>query len=203
MDHARTFLTLGILLTVLLRACARMVPAEPVPETRMPETTWQVPVTEAVIDTAPPEEPVTEPITEAAAATDAVSDPGPPPCTEPESDPEPDPEPEPGLVTETERESETETETAEETVVETLSEEEVVLSWVAYGKDYAVRIGLALSEDCRDCWDTPMRCSRTTRRMEENLRAALDFYRRSGMTAVWIWAEPAPDGGWLLYIGYG
>ncbi len=77
--------------------------------------------------------------------------------------------------------------------------------WLAYAKDYAVRIGLRLDENAADSWDTPIRCSsRTEDVLAAYIRDDLSYYKNEeGCTAVWIWAESVGDGQYELFIGRG
>lgn len=77
--------------------------------------------------------------------------------------------------------------------------------WLAYAKDYAVRIGLRLDENAADSWDTPIRCSSKTEDvLERYIQDDLSYYKdEEGCTAVWIWAESAGDGQYELFIGRG
>lgn len=77
--------------------------------------------------------------------------------------------------------------------------------WLAYAKDYAVRIGLRLDENAADSWDTPIRCSSKTEDvLERYIRDDLSYYKdEEGCTAVWIWAEQVGDGQYELFIGRG
>ena len=77
--------------------------------------------------------------------------------------------------------------------------------WLAYAKDYAVRIGLRLDENAADSWDTPIRCSSKTEDvLERYIQDDLSCYKNEeGCTAVWIWAEQVGDGQYELFIGRG
>ena len=77
--------------------------------------------------------------------------------------------------------------------------------WLAYAKDYAVSIGLALDPAAAGTWDTPIRCSSKTEDvLAAYIRDDLVCYKdQEGCTAVWIWAEQVGDGQYELFIGRG
>lgn len=67
---------------------------------------------------------------------------------------------------------------------------------------YGTSIGLALDSTATACWDNPTTANAQTLYVERDLCDRLDWYKTSGFTAFWVWAEQTGDGSYLVYIGY-
>lgn len=74
--------------------------------------------------------------------------------------------------------------------------------WISYGKSYGTGIGLTLDETATACWDNPIRVGAHSKYLQSDISSTLDWYRSSGFTNFWIWAESQGDGTYLYYIGY-
>ena len=68
--------------------------------------------------------------------------------------------------------------------------------------NYGVGIGLTLDSTATACWDNPTRANAQSLYAERDLCGLLDWYKASGFTAFWVWAEADGNGGYLVYIGY-
>ena len=68
--------------------------------------------------------------------------------------------------------------------------------------NYGVGIGLTLDSTATACWDNPTTVNAQTLYAERDLCSLLDWYKGSGFTAFWVWAEADGNGGYLVYIGY-
>lgn len=77
-----------------------------------------------------------------------------------------------------------------------------ISSSVQTAKDYGVNIGLSLDSTATVCWDDPLTANARIQYLERDLRDRLDWYKVSGFTAFWVWAEQTGDGEYLIYIGY-
>ena len=77
-----------------------------------------------------------------------------------------------------------------------------VSAYVQSAKEYGAGIGLALDNTATACWDDPLTANARSRYLERDLRDRLDWYKVSGFTAFWVWAEQTGDGEYLVYIGY-
>ena len=77
-----------------------------------------------------------------------------------------------------------------------------VSPYVQSAKEYGAGIGLALDSTATACWDDPLTANARSRYLERDLRDRLNWYKVSGFTAFWIWAEQTGDGEYLIYIGY-
>ena len=69
-------------------------------------------------------------------------------------------------------------------------------------KNYGVGIGLALDSTATACWDNPTTVNAQSQYAERDLCGLLDWYKGSGFTAFWVWADADGNGGYLVYIGY-
>lgn len=67
---------------------------------------------------------------------------------------------------------------------------------------YGTGIGLALDSTATACWDNPTTANAQSLYVERDLCDRLDWYKASGFTAFWVWAEQTGDGSYLVYIGY-
>lgn len=74
--------------------------------------------------------------------------------------------------------------------------------YVQFAKEYGVQIGLALDNTATACWDNPLSANAGCRYLERDLKDRLDWYKQSGFTAFWVWAEQVAAGEYLVYIGY-
>lgn len=77
-----------------------------------------------------------------------------------------------------------------------------VSPYVQSAKEYGAGIGLTPDSTATACWDDPLTANAHSRYLERDLRNRLDWYKVSGFTAFWIWAEQTGDGEYLIYIGY-
>lgn len=73
---------------------------------------------------------------------------------------------------------------------------------VQFAKEYGLQIGLALDSTATACWDDPLTVNAGCRYLERDLKDRLDWYKQSGFTAFWVWAEQVAAGEYLVYIGY-
>ena len=138
----------------------------------------------------PAQEP--EPIPPAAEITIVTQqpEPTPPPVEEtpaPVPEPEPTPEPEPAPAP------------APEPAPAPAFD---VSAYVQNAMNYGVGIGLTLDSTATGCWDNPITANERCLYIERDLHDALDWYKASGFTAFWVWAEADGNGGYLVYIGY-
>lgn len=76
--------------------------------------------------------------------------------------------------------------------------------YVQFAKDYGTseKVGLVLDNTATACWDDPITANAGCRYLERDLKDRLDWYRQSGFTAFWVWAEQTGEGEYLIYIGY-
>ena len=73
---------------------------------------------------------------------------------------------------------------------------------IAYGKDYAISIGLTLDNTAVDCWDTPITSS-DPYYIKRDITSRLNRYKdHEDVTDVWIWKESLGNGRYEIYIGY-
>lgn len=75
--------------------------------------------------------------------------------------------------------------------------------WIAYAKSYAESKGLVLDHTAVDCWDDPIRADAHCLYLERDIQSRLNRYAKDAdITDVWIWAEPAGNDCYDIYIGY-
>lgn len=75
--------------------------------------------------------------------------------------------------------------------------------WITYTKSYAENKGLVLSDTAIDCWDNPIRAGAHCLYLERDIQSRLNRYEKDAdITDVWIWAEPAGNDCYDIYIGY-
>lgn len=73
---------------------------------------------------------------------------------------------------------------------------------IAYGKEYAISIGLALDNTAVDCWDTPITSS-DPYYIKRDITSRLNRYKnQEDIIDVWIWKESVENGRYEIYIGY-
>ncbi len=73
---------------------------------------------------------------------------------------------------------------------------------IAYGKEYAVSIGLTLDNAAVECWDTPITSS-DPYYIKRDITSKLNRYKEyEDVTDIWIWKESAGNGRHEIYIGY-
>lgn len=79
-----------------------------------------------------------------------------------------------------------------------------VSPYVQFAVDYGTsdEVGLALDSTATACWDDPLTANARSLYLERDLQDRLDWYKASGFTAFWVWAEQTGDGEYLIYIGY-
>ena len=104
------------------------------------------------------------------------------------------------------RENET---TVTEPTKETVSEPEIIQDefdinyWITFAKEYAVSVGLTLDSEVVSCWDNPIGASTHCIYLERDIKSRLNRYvKDEDITDVWIWAEPAGNDCYDIYIGY-
>ena len=75
--------------------------------------------------------------------------------------------------------------------------------WIAYARSYAESKGLVLSDTAVDCWDNSIRAGAHCIYLERDIKSRLNRYEKDeDITDVWIWAEPADNDCYDIYIGY-
>lgn len=75
--------------------------------------------------------------------------------------------------------------------------------WIAYAKSYAESKELVLDHTAVDCWDNPIRVGAHCLYLERDIQSRLNRYEKDAdITDVWIWAEPAGNDCYDIYIGY-
>lgn len=75
--------------------------------------------------------------------------------------------------------------------------------WIAFAKEYAISIGLSLDSAAIDCWDNPIGANSQCIYLERDIKSRLNRYAKDeDITDVWIWAEPAGNDCYNIYIGY-
>lgn len=77
-----------------------------------------------------------------------------------------------------------------------------VSTYVSYAKDYGQSIGLTLDSTAISSWDTPTEANARCIYLERDLKDLLDWYKASGFTAFWVWAESEGSNQFLIYVGY-
>lgn len=77
-----------------------------------------------------------------------------------------------------------------------------VSGYVEQAKNYGQSIGLSLDSTATACWDNPTYASATASNISGNLASLLDWYKNSGFTGFWVWAEDLGNGAFNIYIGY-
>lgn len=79
-----------------------------------------------------------------------------------------------------------------------------VSTYVQFAVDYGTsdEVGLVLDSTATACWDDPLTANARSLYLERDLQDRLDWYKASGFTAFWVWAEQTGDGEYLIYIGY-
>ncbi len=180
------------------------VPEEPVkepltaPESE-PTETETFPVPQAETSTTTPQQPQYEPEI-APLVTDTEESPIPPvqpQQTQPEppkSQSEPQPVPEPTMPQPVPLKIPSEPEVQEPA--------ESIDDCIAYGKNYAISIGLTLDNTAVDCWDTPITSS-DPYYIKRDITSRLNRYKNhEDVTDVWIWKESLGNGRYEIYIGY-
>ena len=178
-------------------------PVEENPGTEAPKPVWTPASTSEPSGTPRPQEtaaPTQKPTGSPEQTANPTVKPTPKPTPKPTLKPTPEPTPEP---------------THEPTQKPTLKPVEW---YVQYAKDYAVSIGLELSDGATGCWDAPEAYNSDSsdpnqhNRIITDLRSRLDFYVHEDMTAVWVWAMTGEDftdeygcptnNEYLIIIGY-
>ena len=99
--------------------------------------------------------------------------------------------------------------TVTEPTKETVSEPEIIQAefdiqyWISFAKEYAISIDLSLDSAAIDCWDNPIGANRRCIYLERDIKSRLNRYAKDeDITDVWIWAEPAGNDCYNIYIGY-
>lgn len=86
---------------------------------------------------------------------------------------------------------------------ETPQHEFDIYYWITFAKEYAISIGLSLDSAAIDCWDNPMGANSRCIYLERDIKSRLNLYAKyEEITGVWIWAEPAGNDCYNIYIGY-
>ena len=99
--------------------------------------------------------------------------------------------------------------TATKTAKEFVSELEIsqtefdVQYWILFAQEYAVSVGLTLDSEAVSCWDNPIGVGAHCIYLERDIKSRLNRYAKDeDITDVWIWAEPAGNDYYDIYIGY-
>lgn len=71
---------------------------------------------------------------------------------------------------------------------------------VSYGT--SSEVGLLLDSTATSCWDDPLTANAKSLYLERDLKDRLDWYKASGCTRFWVWAEQTGDSEYQVYIGY-
>ncbi len=75
--------------------------------------------------------------------------------------------------------------------------------WITFAKEYAVGVSLVLESQAVSCWDTPIRAGAHCVCLERDIQSRLNRYAKDeNITDVWIWAGPAGNNCYDIYIGY-
>ena len=75
--------------------------------------------------------------------------------------------------------------------------------WISFAKEYAISISLSLDSAAIDCWDNPIGAGEHCIYLERDIKSRLNRYAKDeDITDVWIWAEPAGNDCYNIYIGY-
>lgn len=75
--------------------------------------------------------------------------------------------------------------------------------WIAFAKEYAVSVGLTLESEAVSCWDNTIGANSQCIYLERDIKSRLNRYAKDeDITDVWIWAEPAGNYCYDIYIGY-
>lgn len=75
--------------------------------------------------------------------------------------------------------------------------------WISFAKEYAISISLSLDSAAIDCWDNPIGANSRCIYLERDIKSRLNRYAKDeDITDVWIWAEPAGNDCYNIYIGY-
>ena len=99
--------------------------------------------------------------------------------------------------------------TVAELITEAVSEPEIIQAefdinyWITFAKECAVSIGLILESEAVSCWDNPIGAGAHCIYLERDIKSRLNRYAKDeDITDVWIWAEPAGNDYYDIYIGY-
>lgn len=75
--------------------------------------------------------------------------------------------------------------------------------WITFAKEYAVSVDLTLQSEAVSCWDNPIGAGVHCIYLERDIKSRLNRYAKDeDITDVWIWAEPAGNDCYNIYIGY-
>ena len=77
--------------------------------------------------------------------------------------------------------------------------------WVDYAKNYALSLGMIVSEEAKGSWDTPLSARPNLKNTEKHIKSRISKYQRVGYDTIWVWAEQEQPGSqyFNLYVGYG
>ncbi len=99
--------------------------------------------------------------------------------------------------------------TATESTEEAVSESEIIQTefdiayWISFAQEYALSVGLMLDSKAVSCWDNPIGACAHCIYLERDIKSRIDRYAKDkDATDVWIWAEPAGNDCYDIYIGY-
>ena len=99
--------------------------------------------------------------------------------------------------------------TTNEPTKEVVSEPEIIQAefdinyWITFAKEHAVSVGLILDSNAAGCWDNPIGAGAHCIYLERDIISRLNRYARDeNITDIWIWAEPAGNDCYDIYIGY-
>ncbi len=172
---------------------------KPDEESKSTEVTEIPPTLQEPVENNAPNEKLSEQKPQATASPQQPQTEPEPPIAEPEISP-PAEEPEQTIPQTSEPQSQ-ESE-APESIPEQEKPQIRIEEYIAFGKDYAQTVGLAINPEAIYCWDTPITASDPDY-LKRDIKSRLNRYANSGeVTEVWLWAEDNGNGGYLLYIGY-
>jgi hypothetical protein len=75
--------------------------------------------------------------------------------------------------------------------------------WIAFAKSYGQQIGLIYDEGTTGSWDTPIPASATSKYLERDIKAGLNFAKNMNGAAYFsVWYEDLGGGKYNIFIGY-
>lgn len=75
--------------------------------------------------------------------------------------------------------------------------------WISFAKNYAVSVGLEVSNEAVYCSDNPLGAGSHSKYLERDITDCLNRYAKDEtISEVWVWAEATGNNTFDLYIGY-